>query len=208
MLVACGTSYHAAMIGRVFQNPFSGTAPSMTVAENLALAARRGLGRGLGSLLPARLRPKFDSIDVVQSVWVDVVQGLRTSQWQFNSAAELRAFLVKVTRNRFIDHVRRHRHPLTRERPLARVQPHELPASPDPRPSEVARAEELWEQMLASCPPGHRDVLRLKRQGLALADIAARTGLHPSSVRRILYDLARRMADREKRRQGSEVPGP
>src|SRR5437763_12488827 len=45
----------AAMIGRVFQNPFSGTAPTMTVAENLALAARRGLGRGLGSLLPARL---------------------------------------------------------------------------------------------------------------------------------------------------------
>jgi len=32
----------AALIGRVFQNPFSGTAPHMTIAENLALAARRG----------------------------------------------------------------------------------------------------------------------------------------------------------------------
>src|ERR1041385_2300085 len=46
----------ASMIGRVFQNPFSGTAPTMTVAENLALAARRGLGRGLGRLLPARMQ--------------------------------------------------------------------------------------------------------------------------------------------------------
>ena len=46
----------AAMIGRVFQNPFSGTAPSMTVAENLALAARRGQARGLGRLLPARIQ--------------------------------------------------------------------------------------------------------------------------------------------------------
>src|SRR5262249_32382804 len=27
----------ASLIGRVFQNPFSGTAPSMTIAENLAL---------------------------------------------------------------------------------------------------------------------------------------------------------------------------
>lgn len=45
----------ATLIGRVFQNPFSGTAPNMTVAENLALAARRGLPRGLGSLLPARV---------------------------------------------------------------------------------------------------------------------------------------------------------
>jgi putative ABC transport system ATP-binding protein len=41
----------ATLIGRVFQNPFSGTAPSMTVVENLALAAHRthqgGLGRAL-----------------------------------------------------------------------------------------------------------------------------------------------------------------
>jgi putative ABC transport system ATP-binding protein len=41
----------ATLIGRVFQNPFSGTAPGMTVAENLALAARRthqgGIGRAL-----------------------------------------------------------------------------------------------------------------------------------------------------------------
>jgi putative tryptophan/tyrosine transport system ATP-binding protein len=37
----------AALIGRVFQNPFTGTAPSMTIAENLTLAARRGLGWAL-----------------------------------------------------------------------------------------------------------------------------------------------------------------
>src|ERR1043165_3240206 len=49
----------ARLIGRVFQSPFSGTAPSMTVAENLALAARRGLGRGLAGLLPARLRTEL-----------------------------------------------------------------------------------------------------------------------------------------------------
>src|SRR5262245_51798979 len=37
----------ARLIGRVFQNPFSGTAPGMTIAENLALARRRGLTRGI-----------------------------------------------------------------------------------------------------------------------------------------------------------------
>ncbi|MBA4029539.1 MAG: ABC transporter ATP-binding protein [Planctomyces sp.] len=35
-------------IGRVFQNPFTGSAPNLTIAENLALAARRGQSRGLG----------------------------------------------------------------------------------------------------------------------------------------------------------------
>src|SRR4051812_18577683 len=41
----------AAMIGRVFQNPFSGTAPRLSIAENFALAARRGMFHGLGPAL-------------------------------------------------------------------------------------------------------------------------------------------------------------
>ncbi len=47
----------AALMGRVFQNPFTGTAPDMTIAENFALAARRGRTRGLGwALSPAMQR--------------------------------------------------------------------------------------------------------------------------------------------------------
>jgi putative ABC transport system ATP-binding protein len=41
----------AKLVGRVFQNPFSGTAPDMSVAENLALAAKRGRPRWLGLLI-------------------------------------------------------------------------------------------------------------------------------------------------------------
>ena len=37
----------AAFIGRVFQDPMMGTAPTMQIEENLALAARRGQRRGL-----------------------------------------------------------------------------------------------------------------------------------------------------------------
>ena len=37
----------AALIGRVFQDPFKGTCPSMTVAENLRMAELRGRRRGL-----------------------------------------------------------------------------------------------------------------------------------------------------------------
>ena len=38
----------APFIGRVFQDPMMGTAPTMQIEENLALAARRGQRRGLG----------------------------------------------------------------------------------------------------------------------------------------------------------------
>jgi len=37
----------AALVGRVFQNPMSGSIPHLTVAENLAVAAKRGRRRGV-----------------------------------------------------------------------------------------------------------------------------------------------------------------
>jgi len=53
----------ARLIGRVFQNPFSGTAPGMSIAENFALAARRGRARGLGwALSPGLMDPLRERI--------------------------------------------------------------------------------------------------------------------------------------------------
>lgn len=53
----------AKLIGRVFQDPLGGTAPSMTIAENLAIAARRGsfrgLGRAIGSVGRRELRDRI-----------------------------------------------------------------------------------------------------------------------------------------------------
>ena len=46
----------ARRIGRVLQNPLAGTAPNLTVAENLALAIARGRPRGLGWALTAARR--------------------------------------------------------------------------------------------------------------------------------------------------------
>ena len=54
----------AKFIGRVFQNPFSGTAPNMFIAENFALAARRGLARGLGWAL------RRDLMNELRATWL------------------------------------------------------------------------------------------------------------------------------------------
>jgi putative ABC transport system ATP-binding protein len=51
----------ARQIGRVFQNPFTGTAPGMSIGENLALAAKRGKKRGLGWGLPASVIRELQS---------------------------------------------------------------------------------------------------------------------------------------------------
>ena len=56
----------ARIVGRIFQNPFSGTAPAMSIAENFALAARRGLSRGfrpaVNSAFRAELRTRVSAL--------------------------------------------------------------------------------------------------------------------------------------------------
>lgn len=49
----------AAFLGRVFQDPQMGTAPSMMIEENLALAARRGQKRGLSWGITATERSDY-----------------------------------------------------------------------------------------------------------------------------------------------------
>jgi RNA polymerase sigma-70 factor (ECF subfamily) len=144
--------------------------------------------------LPPALRAKFDSADVVQSVWAHVLRGFREAGWRFVDADHLRGFLFVATRNRLVDRVRRHGKAAAREEPSGGEGPRRDPPSPLPRPSEVAQAGDLWERILARCPPEHRPILGLRREGYSLAEIAERTGLHPDSVRRVLRTLARQLA--------------
>ena len=49
----------ASLLGRVFQDPMTGTAANMQIEENLALAARRGKKRGLGWEVTKEERAKY-----------------------------------------------------------------------------------------------------------------------------------------------------
>jgi RNA polymerase sigma-70 factor (ECF subfamily) len=166
----------------------------VVAAERAFLAYEPYLRMAVRRQLNGPLRSKLDSMDIVQSVWADVLCRFRESGWRFADRTHLRAFLIKVARNRLIDRRREHHRALEQERPLDETAAQDLPLLSQPRPSEVAQGHELWDRMLEKCPPAHREILRLKRQGLSLNEIASRTGLHEGSIRRILYDLARRLA--------------
>jgi RNA polymerase sigma factor (sigma-70 family) len=143
--------------------------------------------------LPRSLRARFDSVDIVQSIWADLFRGFRDAGWRFADREHLRAFLVKATQRRLIDRCRQHAAAVERERSRQEAFLKRLPPPPEPGPSEVAEENDLWEHLLARCPPAHRELLRLRRQGVPIADIAARSGLHENSVRRILRTIARQM---------------
>jgi RNA polymerase sigma-70 factor (ECF subfamily) len=165
----------------------------VTAAEQVFLAYEPYLRLVVRRMLPASLRRKFDSVDVVHSVWADLLHGFRESGWRFETVAHLRSFLLKATRNRFLDNVRRTRREVASERPvdLAAMQ---AGVGQGDRPSEIAQANDLWERMLQMCAEAHRPLLDLRRQGCTLEEIARQTGYHPGHVRRIFSDLARQLA--------------
>ena len=167
-------------------DPISAQKVFVTFEPYLRIVVRRQLA--------GRLRAKLDSSDIVQSVWADLVEGFRRNGWRFKDADHLRAFLVKVTSNRFLERARGLRGCLRREEPFSECCTAVPIKAGEARPSDIVQADELWKQMLALCPSQHHELLALKRQGLSLSEIAARTGLHEGSVRRILYSLRRRLA--------------
>ena len=52
----------AGMLGRVFQDPMTGTAATMQIEENLALASRRGKFRGLGAGITKQERLEYKEL--------------------------------------------------------------------------------------------------------------------------------------------------
>src|SRR5215218_6853657 len=94
--------------------------------------------------LSPQLRSRFDSIDVVQSVWADLLDGLRSNRWQFADAAHLRGFLVRATSNRLVDRVRQHRSAMVNERATAGPDPERAATARGASPSQFAQADELW----------------------------------------------------------------
>jgi hypothetical protein len=85
-----------------------------------------------------------------------------------------------------IDRVRQNRQALNRQR---FEEPLENTPEDEPLPGEFMQAEDTWRLLLTLCGEQHRQIVEMRRDGRSLDEIA---GYHKSSIRRILYDLARR----------------
>lgn len=66
----------AKYIGRVFQDPMAGTAPTMSIEENMALAYARGRFRGLGAGVGAKRRELF--VEELKSLELGLENRLKT----------------------------------------------------------------------------------------------------------------------------------
>ncbi len=155
--------------------------------------------------LPRALRTQFDSMDFVQAVWQSVFASPDRPALDFETAGHFRGFLAGVAQNKvFEEHRRRTRtqkYDLRREERLyVRKGDGETPlavAAADPTPSQEVQADDCMEQLAAGRSPVEIEILRLRRQGLTFEEVAAETGLHERTVRRVIATIRARMEARQ-----------
>lgn len=141
--------------------------------------------------LPHALRSKFDSMDFVQSVWGSFFAQLNRGEIDFESRGQLCNFLVSAAQAKVAGESRRRlgtgKFAVHKERRIDQDPEHPTPlTSPDPRPSQVAVANDLLEHAMRGRPPIHQHVLRLRSQGYTFVEIAAQVGIDERSARRIV----------------------
>jgi RNA polymerase sigma factor (sigma-70 family) len=154
-------------------------------------------GPSLRTLIRRQMSPRFRSTfpteEIVQSVWTELMSRLRQAVCRFRDVDHLQTFLIKLARNLLAHRLRQHRAAVAAECQVVGDGQDGPGARRGPRPDEVAPPNDPWDRILALCPPAHRAVVELKRQGLSLAEIASRTGMNESHVRLALYDVASRI---------------
>jgi RNA polymerase sigma-70 factor (ECF subfamily) len=141
--------------------------------------------------LSQELRPKFDSIDFVQSVWLSFFAN-RSQICDFGQPEQLIAFLATMARNKVVTEVRRRlyteKHNIRREQSLAASGTEDLP-SRGATPSEFAMAHERWNSLVSGQPDHYRAILHMKYSGATNREIADRLGLNEKTIRRVIEKL-------------------
>lgn len=149
--------------------------------------------RAVRRKLNKAIRPKFDSIDFVQSVWAAVFAAPRPLT-DFEGPGQFVGYLAALAHHKVIDEIRRRMesegYNVNREQSLnGSVQDAGQFPDSQPSPSQVAVAEELWARMLRGKPECHRRILQLRRERNSYQQIADQVGVNEKTVRRVIQAL-------------------
>jgi RNA polymerase sigma factor (sigma-70 family) len=145
--------------------------------------------------LNQRLRPIFDSIDFQQDVWASFFCG-DLKRCRFTTPEALVRFLCEMANGKVVDvsrqRLRSSRYNLNREQSLDQL--HFVDVAPEvaarsPSPSQLAMANEKWQQLLHKQPRPNQRILELLRAGHTHEEIAEKLGLNAKKVQRFLQSL-------------------
>ena len=165
--------------------------------------------------LPRVLRSRFDSQDIMQSVWRSFFQKVREEQstnpdtntaavekpvQEFQDSAQLFAFLSRMARNKVIDQYRREtsqKSDVHRQRTMYGESGEDLdPPAPDESPAEAAEAADEYSHWRSLVPEDRQELIDMKADGLSTREIGVKLGISERTVQRVLEDLRQRVERR------------
>jgi RNA polymerase sigma-70 factor (ECF subfamily) len=155
-------------------------------------AIRRAARFRLGD---ARLRATLDSLDICQSVLASFFVRAAAGQYEIAEPEQLLNLLVRMARNKVVDHARkesaeRRRH---RQVPLGPGSGEEVVASV-PGPDQAAAANELFQELCRRLSPDERDLVEQRHSGRDWTNIARDRGTNPVTLRKQFSRALNRVA--------------
>jgi RNA polymerase sigma-70 factor (ECF subfamily) len=167
---------------------------SREAADRLCRDYQPAIQRVVRRRLPPRLRPRYDTLDFVNDVWVSFFANPPGDR-RFDDARAFVGYLARIARNKVWEvqrHVATGKQDLDRETPMEEAVNATavggLPG-PDPTPSQIVGAEDEFSKMMRDRPPAHQQILVLLRKGFSYREIA--DFLH--TTEKTIWRLVRRL---------------
>ena len=160
----------------------------------LVAVARRQIGAKLGR--------RVDPEDIVQSVYRSFFVRVKRGEFELGNGADLWKLLVTITLNKVRRQAKFHRagrRSMFQEQSLDGGKSTEFPIdnlaqSEEPHPEEAAALVDEVQTFLATLSTRDRPILELRLQGYNSVEIARKTGRAERSVRRVLQQIRKRLA--------------
>jgi RNA polymerase sigma factor (sigma-70 family) len=134
--------------------------------------------------LHTRLRPAFDSVDFLQSVWTDFF-ARSLQEHDFESPDKLYAFLRRVCLNKVNEAHRKQLDTQKRDRNRETSIPPDI-VDHHPAPEHLAAVSDQWQSLLQTIPPRWRQALTMLRDGCSHREVAGVLGISERTLGRIL----------------------
>lgn len=177
----------------------------MRDADETALAAivkeyeveiRRAATMRLGPLL----RPHLDSVDLVQSVYITLLKGLRDDKFHIAGPQELVALSAEIIRRKVAQVWKRlkRRTELNNNLTGSREDDEHVIVNRDGEPDPMADAEmrDAIERIMQECDPADKKLLQLRLEGHSTAEAARALNADPDVLRVRLSRLRKRLTER------------
>jgi RNA polymerase sigma factor (sigma-70 family) len=153
--------------------------------------------RAARMLLGKALRSSLDPTDLVQSVHLQLILGLRAKKFRFGSPEQLRSLAVTLLRHKLVEHWRRHRRQARHRTALAIAGglTHEQSVAPlsEMDPARAAEYHDLVDHLFRHLRAEDRLAVVMRFQGYRTGEIAAELGIDPATLRMRLSRIRKRL---------------